>query len=127
LAQSTALTRGAQARLIVFDQNGVAPNPGLSDATDTTKANMYRVEFRSSPSAAWPPLTAYPGANSNVLTTWYPVRSNYQGVSVTTGNTVVFNSQGFLVNSASPLSIVLQGSAGSKTVQASVIGKATIQ
>lgn len=127
LAQSTALTRGAQARLIVFNQGGVAPNPGLGDVTDATKANMYRIEVRNSPSASWPALTAYPGANSNVLTAWYPLSSDYTGVSVTTGNTLVFNSQGFLANSTSPLNVVLQGSTGAKTVVTSVIGKATIQ
>jgi len=127
LAQSTALTRGAQARLIVFDQNGVAPNPGSGDVTDATKANMYRVELRNSPSAAWPALAAYPGVGSSVLTTWFPLNSDYRGVSIATGNTVVFNSQGFLANSTSPLNLVVQGAAGSKTVATSVIGKATIQ
>ena len=127
MAQSTALTRGVQARLIVFNQSGVAPNPGSSDTTDTTKANMYRVETRNSPSAAWPALTAYPGTGSNVLTVWFPLNSDYKGVSVATGNTLVFNSQGFLANSTSPLNIVLQSTAGSKTVITNVIGKATIQ
>jgi len=127
LAQSTALTRGIQTRVIVFDQSGVAPNPASSATTDTTKANMYRIELRSSPSAAWPTLTQYPGAGSSVLTTWFPLNSDYKGVSITTGNTLVFNSQGFLVNSTSPLSIVLQGSAGTKSVVTSVIGKANIQ
>lgn len=127
LAQSSALTRGVQARLVVFNQSGVAPNPGSSDATDTTKANMYRIELRSSPSATWPALTAYPGGNSNVLTTWFPLNRDYKGVSITTGNTLVFNSRGFLANSTSPLNIVLQGASGSKTVVTSVIGKTKIQ
>lgn len=126
LAQSVALTRGMQTRLMVFDQSGVAPNPGSSAITDATKANMYRIELRSSPSAAWPAIGEVPGANSNVLTTWLPLNSDYKGVSITTGNTLIFNSQGFLVNSTSPLNIVLQGSAGAKTVVTSVIGKASI-
>ena len=128
LAQSTALTRGIQARLIVFNQSGVAANPGFSDVTDPTKANMYRVEMRNSPSAAWPAVTDYPGGTgSNVLTTWFPLGSEYKGVSIATGNTLVFNSQGFLANSTSPLNVVLQGAAGSKTVVTSVIGRAIIQ
>lgn len=127
LAQSIALTRGMQTRLMVFNQSGVAPNPGSSAITDGTKGNMYRIELRNSPSAAWPALSEYPGASSNVLTTWLPINSDYKGVSITTGNTLIFNSQGFLVNSASPLNVVLQGSSGTKTVVTSVIGKATIQ
>ncbi len=127
LAQSTALTRGIQARVIVFNQSGVAPDPGSTAVTDTAKANMYRIELRSSPSATWPALSAYPGSGSNVLTTWQPLNSDFKGVSITTGNTLVFNSQGFLANSTSPLNIVLQGSAGTKTVVTSVIGKAAIQ
>ena len=127
LAQSTALTRGIQARLIVFDQTGVAANPGFSNVTDATKANMYRIEMRNSPSAAWPALTDYPGVGSNVLTAWFPLNSDFKGVSVTAGNTLVFNSQGFLVNSTSPLNVALQGTASSKTVVTSVIGKTTIQ
>jgi prepilin-type N-terminal cleavage/methylation domain-containing protein len=127
LAQSTALTRGIQARMIIFNQSGVAANPGSSDITDTTKKNMYRIEMRNGPSASWPALTDYPGASSNVLTTWYPLDGDYKGVSVATGNTIIFNTQGFLANSASPLNVVLQGAAGTKTVVTSLIGRATIQ
>ncbi len=127
LAQSTALTRGIQARMIVFNQSGVAANPGSSDITDTTKKNMYRIEMRNGPSASWPALTDYPGPSSNVLTIWYPLGNDYKGVSVTNGNTIVFNTQGFLANSTSPLNVVLQGAAGTKTVVTNVIGRATIQ
>ncbi len=127
LAKSSALTRGVQARVIAFNQNGVAANPGSADITDTSKANMYRIEVRTSPTASWPDLSAYPGPNSNVLTTWYSLGNDYKGVSISTGNTIVFNSQGFLANSNVSLNIALQGATGNKTVQTSVIGKATIQ
>lgn len=126
LAQSTALSRGLQARLIAFNDSGVAANPGSTEITDATKANMYRIEVRPSPTASWPSLTDE-ATNSGVVTVWSRVAVDYRGVSISTGNTIVFNSQGFLINSTSPLNVVLQGSAGSKTVQTSVIGKATIQ
>lgn len=125
LAQSNAITRGAQTRVVAFDQNGVAQNSG--SPTDATKANMYRIELRAGASAAWPALSDTPGSNVNVLTTWNDIGGQYRGVAVTTGNTLLFNSQGFLTNSAVPLNIVVQGSGGTKTVQTSVIGKATIQ
>jgi len=125
LAQSNALTRGAQARLIVFDQTGVVPT-SPSTITDTTKANKYRVELRSSASASWPALTDTPGGNPNVLTVWNDIASQYRGVAVTTGNAVIFNSLGGLTNSTIPATIVLQGQGGAKTVQTNLIGKATI-
>jgi Tfp pilus assembly protein FimT len=126
LAQSTALSRGLQARLIAFNDSGVAANPGSADITDATKANMYRIEVRPSPTASWPALTD-DTTSGGVVTVWSRVAADYRGVSIGTGNTVVFNSQGFLINSTSPLNIVLQGAGGTKTVQTSVIGKATIQ
>ncbi len=124
LAQSNALTRGAQARLIAFDQSGAAPNSGYS--TDTSKANMYRIEVRSGPSASWPAEGDSPATNSNVLTPWNDLGKNFGGVRVTTADTVAFNSQGF-PNSASAINLVLTGPGGTRTVQTSVIGKATIQ
>ena len=125
LTQSTALTKGAQARLIIFDQTGSVPAP--TNLTDSTKANMYRIELRNGDSAPWPAIADNPGTNPNVLTPWNDLGSQYRGVVVTTGNALVFNSQGFLGNSAVALNIVVTGSAGTRTVQTSVIGKATIQ
>ncbi len=125
LAQSTALTRGAQARLIIFDQTGAVPAP--TNITDTTKANMYRIELRTGDSAPWPAISDNPGNNPNVLTVWNDLGTQYRGTAVTTGNAVVFNSQGFLGNSVVPLNIVVSGAGGTRTVQTSVIGKATIQ
>ncbi len=124
LAQSNALTRGAQARLVAFDRSGAAPNSGYS--TDASKANMYRIEVRSGPSASWPTLGDSPATNANVLTPWNDLGKNYGGVQVTTADTVAFNSQGF-PNSASAINLVLAGPGGTRTVQTSVIGKATIQ
>jgi prepilin-type N-terminal cleavage/methylation domain-containing protein len=123
-AQSQAITRGAQSRVVVFSNSGSAP--GSSYASDAAKANRYRIEIRISPSASWPALTDNPGSNANVLTTWNNL-AEFGGVRVTTGNTVVFNSQGFLANSTATLSVVLVGADGVKTVSTSVIGKATIQ
>lgn len=127
LAQSSAITRGAQARVLAFDASGAAPYPGGTAVSDATKANMYRLEIRTGATAAWPTLSDTPATNANVLTAWQDLGSQYRGVAVTTGNTLLFNSQGFLVNSAVSLSIGLQGSGGTKTVATSVIGKATIQ
>lgn len=125
LAQSTALTRGSQARLIVFDQSGVVPTTP-SNITDSTKANRYRVEIRSSASASWPALSDTPGNNPNVLTEWSDIGSQYRGVAVTTGSAVGFNSLGGITNSTIPATIALQGTGGTRTVQTNLIGKATI-
>lgn len=134
LAQATALTQGVQARLIAFDQTGVAPRGATaaadncaSSVTDTTHANMYRIETRSSAGADWPALTADLGADINVLTAWSRLSADYKGVSITTGNTVCFNSQGFLAYSASALNIVAQGPGGTKKVQTNVIGRSQLQ
>jgi Tfp pilus assembly protein FimT len=127
LAQNTAITRGLQTRFIAFSSAGVALNPGASEITDTTKENRYRIEMRSGPSASWPSLGDLPSSNANVLTIWNDLRAYYRGVTVATGNTLIFNSQGFVTNSTSPVDIVVQGSAGTKTIRTSVIGKATIQ
>ena len=127
LAQSSAITRGLQARILAFDATGAAPYPGGTAVSDATKANNYRLEVRTGATAAWPTLSDTPASNSNVLTAWQDLAGQYRGVTVTTGNTLLFNSQGFLVNSAVTLSIGLQGSGGTKTVATSIIGKATIQ
>jgi prepilin-type N-terminal cleavage/methylation domain-containing protein len=127
LAQSSAISRGAQTRLIALDQTGTAPNPGSSPIADAAKANMYRIELRSGAMAPWPTLADTPASNANVVTVWNDLGRQYRSVAIATGNSLIFNSQGFLTNSAMSLSIVLQGSGGGKTVQTSVIGKATIQ
>lgn len=125
LAQSHALTRGAQTRLVAFDESGAAPDlPNAGTLSDTTKANMYRIELRSGASASWPALSDTPASNSNVLTVWQDIATQYRGVAVTTGNTVAFNSLGDLLTT--PVSIILQGAGGTKTIQTSLIGKATI-
>jgi len=127
LAQSTALTRGVQARLVAFSDTGTAPNlPATGNLSDSTKANKYRIETRTSASAAWPSLSDLTGPSSNVATEWNDISSNYRGVRVTTGNTVVFNSMGGLVNGSAP-SIVIEGTGGTRTVQTNLIGRATIQ
>ncbi|MBI4537479.1 MAG: prepilin-type N-terminal cleavage/methylation domain-containing protein [candidate division NC10 bacterium] len=123
-AQSQALTRGAQSRIVVFDQTGSAPNSSLPN--DSTKANRYRLEVRTSAAAAWPAIADNPGTNANVLTVWQDL-AEFGGVRVTTGNTLVFNSQGFLFGTTTPRDVVIQGGDGTKTVRTSVIGKATIQ
>ena len=124
LAQSNAITKGAQARLIVFDQSGAVPDPG--NLNDPTKANKYRIELRTGPSALWPSVNDNPSTNPNVLTIWQDISNQYRGVSVTTGSALLFNSQGFLVNTSAPVNTVLQGQGGSKTVQTTAIGKAAV-
>ncbi|HEX9897733.1 MAG TPA: type II secretion system protein [Candidatus Methylomirabilis sp.] len=124
LAQSNAITRGAQTRLIVFDQSGSVPDPG--NLSDPTKANKYRIELRTGPSALWPTLNDNPSTNPNVLTVWQDLGNQYRGVSVTTSSALLFNSQGFLVNTSAPVNTVLQGPGGTKTVQTTAIGKAAV-
>jgi len=122
-AQSQALTRGSQSRIIVFDQTGTAPNS--SYPTDASKANQYRIEIRTSPAAAWPALADNPGSNTNVLTVWQNL-AQFGGVRVTTGNTIFFNSQGFLFGVTTPQIIMILGGDGPRTVRTSVIGKASV-
>ncbi len=124
LAQSNAITKGMQTRLIVFDQSGAVPDPG--NLNDPAKANRYRIEMRSGPLAPWPSVNDYPSTNSNVLTVWQDLGTQYRGVAVTQGSALLFNSQGFLMNALAPVSTVLQGPGGTKTVQTSAIGKATV-
>jgi prepilin-type N-terminal cleavage/methylation domain-containing protein len=126
LAQSSAITRGMQVRLVAFDQTGTAPSSGWT--TDPSKANLYRIEMRAGAAAVWPDPTDTPGSNANVLTPWKDLSGYYRGVSVTAGNTVTFNSQGFLSGSGTPLNIAITvtGPGGTKTVQTNPIGKATI-
>ena len=124
LAQSNAITRGAQTRLIVFDQSGSVPDPG--NLNDPTKANKYRIELRTGPSALWPSLNDNPSTNPNVLTVWQDLGNQYRGVSVATGSALLFNPQGFLVNSLAPVNTILQGPGGIKTVQTTAIGKAAV-
>jgi prepilin-type N-terminal cleavage/methylation domain-containing protein len=124
LAQSNAITKGTQTRLVVFDQSGAVPDPG--NLNDPAKANKYRIEMRSGPLAPWPSVNDYPNTNSNVLTVWQDLGTQYRGVAVTQGSAILFNSQGFLMNALAPVNTVLQGPGGSKTVKTTVIGKVTV-
>ncbi|HSB82367.1 MAG TPA: hypothetical protein VLM91_26630 [Candidatus Methylomirabilis sp.] len=126
LAQSHAISRGGQTRLLVFDSSGVAQVPGGTNITDTSKINSYRIEIRYSPTASWPSINDNVGTNANVLTAWQNLGSLYRGVNVTTSNVLIFSTLGGLVNSTTVLNNVLQGSAGTRTIQTNVIGKATI-
>ncbi len=125
LAQASALTRGMQARIVVFDETGVVPLSPVS-LNDPSLANRYRIEVRPSPAAAWPALTDTLGSNANVLTAWNNLAEQFQAVAVTTGNAVTFNSLGGLVNSTVPAGVVLRGTSGAKTVNTNAIGKVTI-
>ena len=125
LAQSSAITRGMQVRLVAFDQTGTAPNSGLT--TDANRANQYRIEMRAGATASWPALTDTPATNANVLTPWKSIAGGFRGVNVIAGNTMAFNSQGFLSGTGSPnVTVTMQGPGGSKSVQTNSIGKATI-
>jgi prepilin-type N-terminal cleavage/methylation domain-containing protein len=124
-AQSNALTRGVQARLVVFDKTGLLPTTP-TPINDSTKANMYRIElngpYPTCLSSGWPSLTDTPGSNCNVLTDWNDLGAQYRGVSVDSGSTVTFNS----IGGTTAVSIVVQGSGGTRTIQTNAIGKATI-
>jgi type IV fimbrial biogenesis protein FimT len=133
LAQSSAITQGKQTRLVAFSADGVAPGASTTagdncatSVTDSSKANMYRIEARNSATDSWPALTEYPTTNGNVLTVWYKLSSDYGTVSITTGNTVCFNSRGFLPYAGSSQEILIAGQGGTKRVQTSLIGKASI-
>ncbi len=134
LAQLTAITKGVQTRVIAFDKNGLAPGGSVgptdncsSDATDAAHANMYRIEMRDRPGNSWPASSELPGSNAGILTPWQQLGSDYKGVTITTGNTICFNTQGFLAYSLAAQNITVQGPGGTKTVQTNIIGKATPQ
>jgi Tfp pilus assembly protein FimT len=117
--------RGAQTRLIVFDQCGSVPEPG--NLTDRTRANQYRIERRTGPAARGPALTDDPRTNPNALTGWHDLGTQDRGVAVTTGRARLFNPQGFLVSSLTPVTTSLQGPGGSQTVQTTALGRAAVR
>ncbi len=106
-AQSQAIARGMEGRVLIFDSAGQATIPGGANVTDTTKANSYRVEVRPT-GGAWPALTGTRANNDNVLSEWLNLATDYRQ-TVTQANAVVFTSRGSLQNSATSLNIGLQG------------------
>ena len=103
-AQSQAISRGMEGRIVIYSDAGVATGSG--NANDAAKANRYRVELRPT-GGAWPAVTDTMASNSNVLSEWLDLAHDFNQ-SVTTPNAVVFTSRGSLQNSASNLNIVLQ-------------------
>lgn len=101
-AQSQAIARGMQARLVIFNAVGQATG---TTYVDTAKANQYRVEARPT-GGAWPALSDTVASNANVLSEWVDLGTSYRQ-SVTQANAVAFTSRGSL-QSVSSLSIVLQ-------------------
>jgi prepilin-type N-terminal cleavage/methylation domain-containing protein len=133
LTQSTAISEGLQTRLLAFNNSGQAHDHGGSPSgtlnlTNTAMANKYRIERRSSALASWPAVTDNRGTNPNVLTEWNDVPLQYRGVTIDFACTVVFNSQGFQVTSATGLRTVrVTGTGGTKTVSISNIGRVSFQ
>lgn len=124
-AQSQAISSGMQARLVIFDANGVATGSGYAD--DATKANKYRLEARPA-GGVWPAVSDTPATNANVLTPWQDLAQDYRQ-GVTQANAVAFTSRGFLQNSTATLNIVLQTLPAGRghTVATNPTGKVTIQ
>ncbi len=122
-AQSHAISRGMQARLVIFDAAGQATGAGYTDAT---KANQYRVEARPS-GGAWPALADTMASNASVLTPWTDLGADYRQ-AVTQANAVAFTSRGSLQNSAATLSILLQTTPGgaARTVRTNPAGQLEI-
>lgn len=133
LTQSTAISEGVQARLLVFNSSGQAHDHGGSPSgtmniTNTAMANKYRIERRTSPLGSWPAVTDNRGTNPNVLTEWNDIPLNYRGVTINFACTLVFNSQGFQITSATGLRTVrVTGPGGTKTVSISNIGRVSFQ
>lgn len=109
-AQYQAISRGMQARLVIFDTAGQATGAGY---TDTTKANKYRLEVRPT-GGVWPALADTPATTSNVLTVWLDLAADYRQ-AVAQANAVVFTSRGSLQNSVTSLDLVLQTVPGGAT------------
>lgn len=122
-AQSQAIARGMQARLVIFDANGQATGAGYTDAT---KANRYRVEARPS-GGSWPALADTMATNGNVLTEWLDLAADYRQ-AVTQANAVAFTSRGSLQNSTASLDTVLQTAPGgaARTVRTNPAGRVEI-
>lgn len=101
-AQSEAVRRGGQARLVVCDR--VGGNPDGSSGCAAAFANQYRIQWHSTTvwNANWPALAgpANPNPGAGVTNTNISPLSNipvsYTGVVVLPGNgvTVVFNPNG---------------------------------
>lgn len=133
LTQSSAISQGVQTRLLVFNNSGQAHDHGGSPSgtmniTNTAMANKYRIERRTSVLASWPAVTDILGSNSNVLTEWNDISIQYRGVTIDEADTVVFNSQGFQITSATDLRTVrVTGAGGTKTVSISNIGRVSFQ
>lgn len=123
-AQSQAVARGMEARLVIFDAAGQATGAGY--AADATKANRYRVELRPT-GGAWPVLADTMASNGNVLSEWLDLARDYRQ-SVTQANAVVFTSRASLQNSAASLNIVLQTVPGgaARTVRSHPSGQVEI-
>ncbi len=124
-AQTQAISRGMQARLVIFNANGVATGSGY--ANDATRANTYRLEARLT-GGAWPAVSDTPATNANVLTPWQDLAHDYRQ-GVTQANAVAFTSRGSLQNSAAALTIALQTLPAGRahTVATNPTGKVTIQ
>ena len=122
-AQSQAIARGLQARLVIFDAAGQATGAGYADAT---KANRYRLEARPT-GGAWPALADTMATNGNVLSEWLDLATDYRQ-TVTQANAVAFTSRGSLQNSAASLDIVLQTtpSGAARTVRTHPSGQVEI-
>ena len=108
-AQSQAISRGMEARVVIYTATGVATGSG--NANTAAWANRYRVEARPT-GGAWPAATATMATNGNVLSEWLDLGRDYNQ-SVTTANAVVFTSRGSLQNSPTSLNIVMSTGGGS--------------
>ena len=122
-AQSHAIARGMEARVVIFNNAGQATGAGYTDAS---KANQYRVEARPT-GGAWPALGDTMMSNLNVLTPWTDLGHDYRQ-AVTQANVVAFTSRGALLGGAASLDLVLQTApAGtSRTVRTSPSGNVEI-
>lgn len=133
LTQNTAISEGVQTRLLIFTNSGQAHDHGGTSSgtlslTNSAYKNKYRIERRTSALASWPAVTDTRGTNVNVLTEWKDLVQEFRNVSVDYACTLVFNSQGFQVTSATGLrSIRVVGQGVTRYLYVSSIGKVTLQ
>lgn len=123
LAQSHAIARGVQTRIVIFNGDGQATGAGYADAS---MANRYRLEARPT-GGAWPGLADTMTTDANVLTEWIDLGAYRQ--RVVQANAVGFTSRGTLLNAAGPITIVLRTDPGGpqRTVQTNPVGRVTVQ
>jgi len=124
--QSTAVTRSGCYRLhihSVFD-------------SEVDRLNQFRVEKTNCTGTTWPPSSATPATNPDVVTGWVNLSTEFPGITI--GNVrdnsnnllsqVIFNSRGALASPNPPVRITISSpSRGNRVIEIRAVGSMRIQ